>query len=83
MNNCPLSGDCSSCRAHGGPLICGCLGITEEALVSAVTGLGLRTVNDVRRLTGAGDGCNACHKKIQIVLEVYSSSSSLEICSAR
>jgi bacterioferritin-associated ferredoxin len=82
MNGCPFAGNCEACQAVGGPVVCRCLGITEDALIRAVTTLGLRTVNEVRRQTGAGDGCNACHRKIQIYLDSYSSSS-LEICSAR
>jgi bacterioferritin-associated ferredoxin len=83
MDGCPFAGDCAGCQVAGGPVVCRCLGITEEVVVSAVTALGLRTVKDVRRHTGAGEGCNACHRKIQIYLDTYSSSSSLEICSAR
>jgi NifU-like protein len=83
MNGCPFAGDCGNCQAHGGPVVCGCLGVTEDELVTALTTLGLRTVKEVRRHTGAGGGCNACHRKIQSYLETYSSSSSPEICSAR
>ena len=60
-----------------------CLNITEEQLVSAVATFDLRTVLDVRRMTGAGEGCTACHRKIQLYLDTYSSSSSPDICSAR
>ena len=82
MNGCPFAGDCGSCQAQGGPVVCGCLGVTEDELVTALTTLGLRSVKEVRRHTGAGDGCNACHRKIQIYIQSYSSSSA-EICSAR
>jgi bacterioferritin-associated ferredoxin len=68
---------------YGGPMVCHCLQITEDQLVTALTTHDLRTIRDVRRLTGAGDGCNACHRKIQLYLDSYSSSSSPEICSAR
>jgi bacterioferritin-associated ferredoxin len=83
MTGCPFDGDCATCLAAGGPVVCRCLGVTEEVVVSAVTTLGLRTVKEVRRHTGAGEGCNACHRKIQLYLDTYSSSPSLEICSAR
>jgi NAD(P)H-nitrite reductase large subunit len=45
------------------------LQVTEGMLVQAVTTLELRTVADVRRCTGAGDGCTACHRRIKQYLE--------------
>jgi bacterioferritin-associated ferredoxin len=84
MNGCPRGADCSGCEMYsGGPVVCRCLQITEEQLVSAVTNFELRTIIDVRRFTGAGEGCTACHRKIQLYLDSYSSSSSPDICSAR
>jgi bacterioferritin-associated ferredoxin len=82
MSGCPRGGDCNSCLALGGPVVCHCFGVTEEQLVSAVAAMDLRTLHEVRRQTGAGTGCNACHRRIRIHLESYSSSSA-EICSAR
>jgi len=83
MNGCPRGADCGGCQMYGGPMVCHCVQITEEQLVTAVATLELRTICDVRRLTGAGEGCNACHRKIQTYLDAYSSSSSPDICSAR
>lgn len=82
QDGCQYDGDCSSCLEAGGPVVCHCLGITEDELVSSLITLELRSVREVRRQTGAGTGCNACHRKIQSYIETYSSSS-LEICSAR
>ncbi len=82
MSGCPREGDCGSCVALGGPVVCHCLGVTEEQLVSAVSERDLRTLREVRRQTGAGTGCNACHRRIQLLLDSYSSSPA-EICSAR
>ena len=82
MEGCSRGADCGGCQMNGGPMVCECLRITEEQLVAAVTTHELRTILDVRRMTGAGEGCNACHRKIQLYLDSYSSSS-LEICSAR
>jgi bacterioferritin-associated ferredoxin len=31
----------------------------------------LRTVRDVRNLTGAGEGCTSCHAKIQEYIEQF------------
>jgi bacterioferritin-associated ferredoxin len=82
MSGCPRGGDCRSCQALGAPVVCHCLGVTEDEVVSAVTAHELRSVREVRRLTGAGTGCNCCHSRIQLLLQTYSSSSA-EICSAR
>ena len=68
--------------ALDGPVVCHCLGVTEEQLVSAVVAFDLQTLQEVRRQTGAGTGCNACHRRINLLLQSYSSSSA-EICSAR
>ena len=83
VNGCPFDSDCDSCTALGGSVVCHCLGVTEDVVVSALITLELRNLRDVRRHTGAGSGCNACHCRIQSLLENYSSSSSPEICSAR
>ena len=82
MNGCPFGGDCDRCQAADGPVVCHCLGVTEDELVAALTNHGLRTVRDVRRHTGAGTGCNGCHRRIEVYIQSYSSSSA-EICSAR
>jgi len=50
-------------------LVCECLQITEAALVEVLTGREIKTVKDIRRLTGAGDGCTACHKLLKAYLE--------------
>jgi bacterioferritin-associated ferredoxin len=83
MDGCVFDGDCDTCLAEGGPVVCRCLGITEDELVSALVTLELRTLRDVRRNTGAGTGCTACHRRIQLCLDAYSPSSSPDICSAR
>jgi len=75
--------DCSSCP---GQFLCRCLGVTEETVVEAITAFGLGTLHEVRRLTGAGDGCNCCHTAIRRLLELHvvqSPSSSSPICSVR
>jgi len=66
---------CSSngCNGHpeqcSGRIICRCLGIAEETILGAVEQLGLCSLADIRHHTGAGDGCNACHKRICRLLE--------------
>jgi bacterioferritin-associated ferredoxin len=44
--------------------VCRCLRVTEETLVKLVETEEIHTVKDIRRHTGAGDGCMACHKRL-------------------
>ncbi len=67
--NTPCSRNCSDCPSR---LVCRCLKITEEAVVHAITVLGLRTVKEIRQATGAGDGCTCCHKLLARLIERHS-----------
>jgi NAD(P)H-nitrite reductase large subunit len=42
-------------------IVCRCLQVTETALVEAIERHDLQTLAEVKRHTGAGDGCTACH----------------------
>ena len=67
-----------------GLYLCHCLKVTEADMVETIVTLGLRSFDDVRRCTGAGDGCTSCHRKIRECLTRYalpSASSALPICS--
>ncbi|MBX9622909.1 MAG: (2Fe-2S)-binding protein [Gemmataceae bacterium] len=64
----PCAGPCAGCPDR---VVCRCLKVTEGAIVDAVVSLGLRTVKDVRRATGAGDGCTCCHKQIRALIETH------------
>ncbi len=76
---CP--GPCAGCPDR---IVCRCLKVTEGVIVEAITTLGLRSVTEVRQATGAGTGCNCCHRQIREYLEVHSSSPSpSNMCSAR
>ena len=71
-----------------GRLVCRCLGVTEAVLVEALVTLEIRTLQELRRETGAGDGCTACHRLLERYLEKQaypssSSSSAAPICSVR
>ncbi len=80
------AGSCRSCATVGScpdRVVCRCLGVTEEAVISAIVTLGLRTVKEVRQATEAGDGCTCCHRELAAYLAVYSPSSSPVICSAK
>ena len=80
MNGFSTSDRCDTCP---GRLACHCLGVTEEAVLEAVAVLGATSVNELRRLTGAGDGCTACHQRLRLLLVQAQSSSSSPICSVR
>jgi bacterioferritin-associated ferredoxin len=45
------------------------LQVTEAAVIDAITTLELRTLREVRRHTGAGEGCTCCHEQIRRFLE--------------
>ncbi|MCI0642300.1 MAG: (2Fe-2S)-binding protein [Gemmataceae bacterium] len=60
------------CHACPERVLCQCLNITEEDVVRAINTLGLQSLRDVRRHTGAGDGCTCCHARIKECLERYS-----------
>ena len=80
------AGSCRSCATVGScpdRVVCRCLGVTEETVISAIVALGQRTVKEVRRATEAGDGCTCCHRELAAYLAVYSPSSSPVICSAK
>jgi bacterioferritin-associated ferredoxin len=82
------AGVCRGCAAVGScpdRVVCRCLGVTEQQIITAVVTLGLRTLKEVRRATEAGTGCNCCHRELSAYLAVYSPSpsSSPNICSAR
>jgi bacterioferritin-associated ferredoxin len=68
-------------------VVCRCLQVTESELVEALSTDEVRDLKDVRRHTGAGGGCMACHRLIRTYLErrryACSSSSSLPSCSER
>ncbi len=59
---------CESCPDK---VVCRCLQVTETQVVRMITRLELRTVRDLRQLTGAGDGCTCCHAKLEEYLERY------------
>lgn len=71
--------------------VCRCLRITEPQLRAALEQGDIHTLKELRRQTGAGDGCMGCHKLLEAFIEQRtaaapypsSSSSSDPICSAR
>ena len=49
--------------------VCPCLRVTEEILTQAFATQDIQTLKDIRRHTGAGDGCMGCHRRLQAYLE--------------
>ena len=75
------SNSCNNCTER---FACHCLGVTTDEVVQAVTTLGLRTLDELRQQTGAGDGCTACHRRLRLLIRSHAqSSSSSPICSVR
>ncbi|MGH2368639.1 MAG: (2Fe-2S)-binding protein [Chloroflexota bacterium] len=72
-----------NCNGCPGRIVCHCLQVTEEMIVEAAAALGLLSVGEVRRHTGAGDGCTACHRGLGQLLERTVQSSSSPIFSVR
>jgi bacterioferritin-associated ferredoxin len=59
---------CETCPDR---IVCRCLQVTEEQVVRMIERLELRSVRDVRKYTGAGEGCTCCHAKIQEYIEKH------------
>ncbi len=80
------AGSCRSCPAVGScpdRIVCRCLRVREETIISAITTLGIRTLRELRVATEAGDGCTCCHAELTQYVAVYSPSSLSSICSAK
>ncbi|MFN4258290.1 MAG: (2Fe-2S)-binding protein [Gemmataceae bacterium] len=61
-------------------LVCHCLQVTEEMVVETLTTLGIRSVEELREVTGAGAGCTACQRRLRKYIDEYAYS---PICSAK
>ncbi len=66
-----------------GRYVCACLRITERELLGTLASTNVRTLQDLRRTIGAGDGCTACHPALQRYLDTAGQPSCPPICSAR
>lgn len=49
--------------------LCHCLRVSESQIRAAVELAGCQTIRDVRRQTGAGSGCTACHRRICALID--------------
>jgi len=45
--------------------VCRCLRVSECALRQLAAAGEVRSLDDVKQRTGAGDGCTGCHRRIQ------------------
>jgi bacterioferritin-associated ferredoxin len=62
MNHGRNTDTCSTeCRLR---YVCHCLQVTDAVLREAFASRDIRTLKDLRRHTGAGDGCMACHARL-------------------
>ena len=66
-----------------GEFVCTCLRITERQLLATLASPDVRTLCDLRRSIGAGDGCTACHGALQRYLDAGAQPSCPPICSDR
>jgi bacterioferritin-associated ferredoxin len=81
MKPCPCPSGCDDCSER---VLCACLNITEANVKAALVSLEIRSVQDLRQHTGAGDGCTASHRVLRTYIEHYAQSSSAEpICSVK
>lgn len=76
MESCCSPESCDRCPAR---LVCRCLQVTEDEIRQALALDAVQTVHDLRRLTGAGDGCTACRRELELLIDAHYSS----ICSVR
>lgn len=65
----PQQQQCTGCQGH---VVCRCLGISEETLLTALAANPVRTIKELKAITGAGDGCTCCHSVLQSYIERFS-----------
>lgn len=80
MQTCICTPD--DCRTCADQVVCRCLQVTEEQIVVAITTLEIRSLRDLRRQTGAGDGCTACHRKLKSLVAEHAPFGSFALCPA-
>src|SRR4051794_26713496 len=69
------TGSCSSCPSVGScgdRVVCRCLAVVEDDIISAIRHRGARTIRELKTITGAGDGCRCCHRELRHYITVYS-----------
>jgi bacterioferritin-associated ferredoxin len=61
-----------SCSGCADKVVCHCLDVTEAAVVQVITQLGLKSIKEIRKEIGAGDGCTCCHGRLRDYLAKFS-----------
>ena len=69
---------CDDCPSR---IVCQCLQVTESQIIEAICSKELRSIHELRRHTAAGEGCTACHARLESYIERFAYS--LPICSVR
>ena len=59
------------CPNSSDKIVCRCLQISEETILKALDNNEIRSLFDIRRLTGAGEGCTCCHALLEDYLRVH------------
>jgi bacterioferritin-associated ferredoxin len=73
-----------ACKECPERVVCRCLQVTEAALLQVLTTEQISTLKDLRRRTGAGEGCTCCHDLLRHYLQQHAYASSADpICSCK
>lgn len=48
---------------------CYCTGVTQKRVLRAMAEHGVRTVDDIRRCTGACTGCQSCRRELELLVQ--------------
>lgn len=79
--------EATTCGSDGSRrYVCRCLRVTEGEVVELIVNLSLRSFEELRRCSEAGDGCTACHARLRDLVDRYAcpgSSSALPMFSAK
>ena len=62
------------CQTCPNRVICHCLQVLESQVVETLITLNIRSVKDLRRATGAGDGCTCCHPHLKELVDRFKGS---------
>jgi bacterioferritin-associated ferredoxin len=47
---------------------CYCTGVTQKRVLRAMVDQGVRSVDDIRRVTGACTGCQSCRRELESLI---------------
>lgn len=59
----------SQLETSADPILCRCFQVRQSTIQDCVTLLGAKNFTDVRTTCGAGQGCMACRRRIQAILD--------------